>query len=230
MSDIYDKIIKLSRQLLPSGRAFKMPIGGYFEGVIKGLSLSEERFYNDAESILDSQLPDNENFTADDATDWNVRLGMIVNPDVDLEDRKLAILRKLQFPGQAKARMSVTWLQSQIQAAGFDVYVYENLNNASPESIYGDVGQFNYVEFSEYEFGETEFGKYYNNKIVNHIEEGADNSFDDGGTFRTSLIFGGPTTGTFATVNVNRKDEFRQLILRLKGTQYIGYLFINYNY
>jgi hypothetical protein len=227
---IADILLKISRQLFPTGRAFKMPFYGFFEGLEKGLIRSEERLYNDSVSILDSSLPDNSNFGTDDASAWEARLGMIDGTGIDLPDRMLAITRKLQFPGQAKARLSVTWFRSQLQAAGFNVYVYENLDNASPYSIYGDVGELNYIEFGEYEFHETEFGQDYNNKIVNYIEEGADNNFDDGGTFRTSLIIGGPTVGSFGTVNVNRKEEFRQLILKLKGTQYIVYLFINYNY
>ena len=230
MLTIFDKILILARQLFPTGRAFNVHYKSVIEGLEKAFASSEERLYNDSVSILDSSLPDNENFTADDATAWEARLGLITNTAVYLEDRKSAILRKLQFPGTAKARLSQTWFQSQLQAAGFDVYVYENLDNASPFFVSGASSILSNVEYGQRNYGQARYGGFYNNKLVNHLPEGADDNFNAGGTFKTSLIIGGPTLGSFANVNIDRKEEFRQLILRLKPGTYVAYLFINYNY
>ena len=71
-----------------------MPENSYLENLMYALSLSENQAYNDALAIQNSILPDNAEFTADDATDWERRLGMIISPLVDLELRKLAIRRK----------------------------------------------------------------------------------------------------------------------------------------
>src|SRR5690606_32537660 len=84
------------------------------------------RAYADALKIQDAQLPDNDGFTADDATDWERRLGMIYSPLVPLADRKLAILRKMNHPGTIKARQNWLYVEGQLRAAGFDVYVHEN--------------------------------------------------------------------------------------------------------
>lgn len=227
---VFDQIVKLSKQLFPRGRVFRMPTGRYFEGLVRGLAESERRYHDDSVSVLNSVLPDNEFFTADDATDWERRLGMIVSENVDLELRKLAILRKLQFPGQAKARQSQVWFQGQLQAAGFNVYVYENLTNESPYDVSGDPSILSDIEYGMVDYGEEEYGSYFNNKIVNFIHEGFDDHFNEGGSYRASMIIGGSVLGSFAEVSTDRKDEFRQLILRLKPSQFVIYLFVNYNY
>lgn len=228
--DFYNKIYQLYRRLFPTGRAFNIPYQGFFDNVITGLSYSTNRLASDSQSILDSLLPDNDNFSEDDATQWEKRLGMITNTSVSLEDRKLAILRKLAFPNNIPARMPISWLESQLQAAGFNVYAYENLDNLSPYDVSGSVEILSDYEHGEFEHGEIETGEFYNNVIANFLPEGADDGFNDGGSFRSSIIIGGNTRGSFASVDVNRKNEFRQLILKLKGTSKIAYLFINYTY
>src|SRR6478736_6437530 len=120
------KIKKLTQKLFPTGRAFKMPVGGYFDLLTDALTESEARAYADALSTLDSALPDNNNFTESDATSWETRLGLPTNISIPLADRKLAIMRKMNHPGTVKARENYRFMESQLQAAGFDVYVYEN--------------------------------------------------------------------------------------------------------
>ena len=130
-----DSIKKLVRQLLPTGRAFSMKNDG--GKLINATAEGQTKLHNDILSTLDSILPDNDNFTADDANDWEVRLGMIVNPDLSLEIRKKAIIRKMNHPGSIPARQSADYLENQIHAAGFSdgVYVHENINNWDIEQI-----------------------------------------------------------------------------------------------
>jgi len=120
------KIKKLGKTLYPTGRAFKIPFGGVLDKLNSALSESEQRAFDDAVSILDSALPDNDNFTTGDATDWERRLGLITNPAVPLSDRKLAIIRKIRHPGNIPARQNFLYLQGQLQDAGFNVFVFEN--------------------------------------------------------------------------------------------------------
>lgn len=239
-------IVKLTRQLYPLGRAFKFFNKSYLEAVHTALGEVEAKTYRDAISLLDSLLPDNDNFTADDATDWERRLGMINNGSVSLNDRKLAIKRKLAFPGDTKYRQHWLFLESQLQAAGFDVYVYENRfddGGSIVTKIPDIIGGFQHGEF---EHGEFDHGEFDVVKCVNHISEDLDLNWNIGSNYRSTFYIGA-SLGTkdqygvvsaalpladvsdlFATVSIDRKEEFRQLILRIKPAQTAALLFINY--
>ncbi len=227
MSYIGDKILALSKQLFPTGRAWRLNLDGYFENLFKGLQPSEEQFYNDAVSTLNSILPDNDDFTEEDATDWERRLGMITADGVSLEDRKLAIIRKMNFPGVVAARQAATWIEKQLQDAGFNVYVFENIPALPPEdvSIYGYdfIDDFNFGMFN---FGQVNFGGGYNNLVANNLV--SDLGFDLGDNLKCTFYVCGETKGLFADVPAARELEFRQLILRTKPAQTVAFLLINY--
>ncbi|MFN8317158.1 MAG: hypothetical protein U0T32_11995 [Chitinophagales bacterium] len=231
-----ESLLKLTKQLYPTGRAFKMSTGSVLEKLHQALNKSEERAYSDAVSILYSILPDNDQFTADDATDWNRRLGMIINPLVPLEDRKLAILRKRQQPGTNPAKEHYLYIQSQLRAAGFDVYVYENrfydsgsgtYITKTPFEITGNTSIFSKVRHGTIKHGQSTHGVVYNNKIANYLEPYKDSMFLLK-TLRGTFFIAGSTVDSFATVPATREKEFRQLILQLKPLQTVGFLFINY--
>jgi uncharacterized protein YmfQ (DUF2313 family) len=259
MGVILDKIIRLTKQLYPKGRAFKIFENSWFYRLHKGLAASEERVYNEAVGVLNSILPDNPNFTAQNATDWERRLGLINGTGVDLEDRKAAIRRKMNHPGNVKPRENWRFLESQLQLAGFNVWVHENRSIVNgveeatdplfilPSVDYGEHNEFEHGEFEhgdvfsyyshlislvehgEFEHGEIEHGGWiYNNQVVNFIDENLDSNFNNGGSYRCSFFVSGEIIGTFAEVDLARRDEFRQLILRLKEVNTIGYLIINY--
>lgn len=234
---ISDTILKLTKQLYPTGRAFKMPFGGDFERLHKALAQSESRAYEDAFSILNSILPDNDLFTADDATDWERRLGLISNPAVPLVDRKLAISRKMAFPGTIKARSNYRFLQHELRAAGFDVYVYENRFDdglggyvtKTPAEAAG--ASYSQVQHGQVQHGNARHGVRFVNRVVNYIDESRDSLFDVGSNFRSTFFVGGPlAVGLITTANIDadRKEEFRQMILRIKPVQTVGFLIVNY--
>lgn len=229
-----EKIIALTRQLYPTGRAFKMPKDSVFERLHNALAISENQAYQDAVSTLNSSLPDNDDFDADDATAWERRLGLITSEGVLLSDRKLAISRKLSFPGNSNARSHYLYLERNLQAAGFDVYVYENrfpvypdtYETMAPDEL--DVSGLSDFQHGDFQHGDQQHGSYWDNIVANNIDEDVDKYFDIGENLRSTFFIGGATVGTFASVDENRKNEFRQLILRLKPTQTIAFLFINY--
>lgn len=231
-----DLLLNLAKQFYPTGRAFKMAEGSYLQSLHVALSNSEESAYHNAVAIHNSILPDNNNFTIADATDWERRLGMITNDAVSLADRKLAIIRKLNYPGLNPAKGHYQHLQYQLQLAGFDVYVYENRFPAYPDGyetqtpfdLTGDAGLFTPVRYGQKRYGQTRYGNIYNNKIANHIDESLDLHFDTGENLRSTFFIGGNTVGSFADVSAARKAEFRQLILKIKPVQTVGFLFINY--
>lgn len=232
---VVDDILYLIKMFHPTGRAFKIPVGSNMEKLHRGLSQSGKRAWNDGLSILDSIIPDNDNFTTDDATQWERRLGLITNPVVPLADRKLAIIRKMNHPGTIPARSTATFLEKQLRDAGFDVYVYENrfsdgmggYDTQNPLDLTGGVGGIS-PQYGDFQYGDQQYGTYYGNLVVNSIDEVQDSMFDVGGNLRATFFVGGTPLGTFADVDEERKMEFRQLILRSKQTQMVGYLFVNY--
>lgn len=235
MGFILDRLQKLTRQLLPTGRAFSMPSGGYFETLTTALNKSLERAWNDAVSIKDAQLPDNANFTTDDATKWEGRLGLITNNAVPLSDRKMAIELKMNHPGTIKARQNWRYLQKQLQSAGFNVYVYENrfplypsgYETQDPLTLSGGIGG-SLNQHGDFQHGDAEHGSGYNLKVVNSIDPDIDSSFDVGNSLRWTIFIGGNPVGTFANVDAAREKEFRQLILQKKPVEVVAFLFINF--
>lgn len=228
----FDKILQLTDLLYPNGRAFKTISGSWKAALSRSVSLSQSRAYDDAFTILDSTIPDNDNFTAEDATDWERRYGIVTN-NTDLATRKMAIRQKLNYPGSAKARGNYRFVEKQLRDAGFDVYVYENrfpdgfggyvtndpitLSGGSSENQYGD-----------FEYGESDYGPYFSNIVANFIDEDRDNNFNIGSSLRSTFFIGANPIGTSADVPEERKTEFRQMILRLKPVQTVAFLFINY--
>lgn len=230
----------LTQQLYPTGRAFKMPVGGWLDSLHNALAISENKAYNDALAILNSILPDNDNFTEDDATDWERRLGLINGSSVALATRKLAIQRKINHPGNIKARQHYKYIEGQLQAAGFDVYVHENrfddgmggLITKSPAEIAGYSGVSQTQHKTALQHGQRQHGGTWGNKVVNYINQQDDLSFNVGNNLRSTFFIGGsdlssPSTA-YAYVSQAQIRQFRQLILKLKPVQTVAYLFIVY--
>ena len=238
-----------------TGAVFVIPKDGPREKLLNALSESETRVYNDALSIFDSILPDNDNFTVQDATDWEVRLGMINGSGVAFDERKAAIIRKMNHPGDIKARQSADYLEQSLHLANFNVYIHENLAGLAPQNALvlpaniarsgqrrsGDGARSGNVFtnfssfFSTVRSGQRRSGdgvrsaqKTFTNVLANHIDEDLDKNFSVGGFYKATFFVGGPVFGTTATVPIGRKEEFRQLILKIKPVHTVGYLFINY--
>ena len=246
-------LIQLTEQLYPTGRGFNIHIGSFIRKMHLALNRSEARLNQNTLDILNGILPDNDSFTVEDATVWEQRLGLITNDAVSLANRKLAIIRKLNYPGTIIARQSGGFIQSQLQLAGFDVYVHENpdlitienlLYSVSNVAVFGtnNFGSFNfgsiyteypnlfgYLNFGSFNFGSANFDeRYFKGKVANHIEEILDSTFSHQNNWIKTFFVGGENIGDFATVPIARKDEFRQLILRLKPTETVAYLLINF--
>lgn len=235
--------------------------GGILFRLHRALSLSEARLYNDARSIYDSILPDNPNFSNgtidpddNDCNDWERRLGLIqygvtsaTTPSTAA--RMLAIQRKMNYPGSTAPRQSALYLQQQLQVAGFNVFVYENLTNGNPVRFIGSSG---YAVCSpSVRCGLFRCGQSRANllKIANYIEQQKDAAFSFGTNFYSTFFIGSNSLGNgtrcslttrcspntkcgvntvFATIDAAREKELRQLILTLKPANTAGFLFINY--
>src|SRR5690606_22305979 len=160
--------------------------------------------------------------------------GLITNTNNTLETRKQVIRRKMAHPGTIKARQSGSYIEGQLQAAGFDVYVHENrfpygdgsYYQLTPEQVSGVAS--GAVQHGDLQHGDFQHGGTIDSKVVNYVDEDLDNAFNVGDNLKFTFFIGGEVLGSYADVPLNRKDEFRQLILRLKPVQCVGYLFINY--
>jgi len=261
---IVGKLIKLTKQLYPTGRAFKIPEGGWYYRLHAGLAQSEARAYAAVTGVLDGILPDNPRFTADDASAWERRLGLIDGTGVSLEDRKAAIRRKMNHPGPIAARGNWMYVEAQLQLAGFQVWVHENrFSNGSggfitvgPWDALANVGYGQHSDDTEHgddlehgddttyystlfdcaehgddmEHGEMEHGDCsYNQKVVNSLDAIIDAGFYvPTNNLKATFYIGGQVFGTFADVPASREIEFRQLILKLKQTQNVAFLLVNY--
>lgn len=224
---ILDKIVQLGKMLYPSGRAFGLFDGSVLSEFNQALAEKEAEVYQDALSTLDSALPDNENFTEEDAADWERRLGLITNDLVSLEDRKLAIARKMNFPGNVNARQAASWIQYQLRLAGFDVYVHENFAGDNPEDLFPGTF-FEDLEHGTFDHGEFEHGGLSNAICVNSIYAEDDYYFDWGSNLKCSFFVSGENIGDIATVDADREQEFRQIILKTKPVQTFAFLMVNY--
>jgi len=226
-----DQILKLTKQLYPTGRVWWFNFNNIFSKFHEGLALSESRALQTCTGLLNSILPDNENFTEEDAYNWESALGLYIQTGLSLADRKLAILRKMQHPGDIPARQHYLYLQGQLQLAGFDVFIHENRIDIGGgiyeivniiSSLYGN---FNY---GDNVYGNTGIGDY--TKIANYVSESKDLDFDFGDdiNLRATFFVGGETFGTRADINEDRKNELRHLILTIKPAQTAGFLLIDY--
>lgn len=231
--DFKQRILNLTKSLYPRGRAFRIPFGSFIERLTKALAISEDVAYNEALDTFNSILPDNINFTEEDAEKWERRLGLITNSLTSLADRKLALLRKINHPGTIVARQHFLYLQGQLQNAGFDVFVHENkfpdggggFETKTPNELIGISGDA--VHSPLIQHGQIQHGSSFSDKIANSIDAAIDALFDIGNNFRSTFFIGGVAPGDFATIPGSREKEFRQLVLRIKPVQTIAFLFID---
>jgi hypothetical protein len=231
-----DQLMKLTRQFFPTGRAFNVKEGSFKFRLHRALDLSMAQAIDDAKSILDSVLPDNANFTVEDARQWEHRLGLITNELVSLDNRKAAIERKMNHPGTISARQHYLYLQGQLQAVGFDVYVHENrfplgggaYETKTPEEVTGGSAPKQLQHGNPPQHGDGQHGDGSWNLVVNNLDEDLDSTFNIGSNLKSTFFIGGPYVGDYADVDANRKLEFRQMILKIKPVQTVGFLFINY--
>ena len=220
--DYVGKLVKLARQLYPTGRVFNMRLNGALHTLHLALADSENRVLKTIYGIDQSILPDNTSFSEEDATRWEQALGLNVNPVLPLDERKVIILEKMKYPGSVKARQHFKYVEGRLRAVGFDVYVHENI----------PVAAYNYTIYGERMYGESMYGIVDRDFVVcaNYINEQVDSSFDVGveDNYKATFFIESDTPGTPATVPSERKDEFRQMILRLKPLQTVALLRVNY--
>jgi hypothetical protein len=162
----------------------------------------------------------------EDATDWERRLGMITVDTTALADRKAAILTKMAYPGVNAAKQHRSALEGKLQAAGFDLYVFENVPEQDPSSLNAAIQSDLYL--GEFDLNDYCLNKYLNHLVVNSADNLQDILFDLGINFRCCFFVSGTPAGTMASVPASRETELRQLILKWKPVQTVAILYVTY--
>lgn len=216
-------ILKLQKQFLPTGRAFKVPRNGNFEKLLSAKAIEYSNAINDNADLLNKIIPDNEEFTENDAAKWESVLGIYGSGEDSLTNRKSAILRKMRFPSGAKGRQHKKYLEGQLRAANFDVRVYE----------YNDVkGYFSNQEHSlntQHSYQTTHGGglviPFYHSIVANFLN--AEDETDVQPTINnlpTVFWIAGETFNEFANIPPFRLTEFRNVILTIKPNHTVAFL------
>lgn len=231
-ADIFDG---LTRQLYPTGRVWNMKKNGVFYRLHSAINRSFIRFVDACLLFLDSQFPDNVNFTEEDAEIWEYRLGLITNTELSLDVRKQAIKRKMAYPGNQRARQHPLYIQHQLQLAGFDVYIHENRFFEGGQWVYKtpeEVGETSTIATQHggdtQHGGGTQHGATGYNVIANTVQ--VVESYGVGGydNLWATFFIGGEILGDYANIPENRLIEFKELVLKLKPAHTVAFTFINY--
>ena len=205
-------------------------------------------------------MPDNSEFDEMDALNWEKALGLYTEESLDLEERKIIITRKMQHPGQVKARQHYLYLEGELQKVGFNVFVHENrfddgsggYETFDPGEFQAGAEQLGISELGIAELGGALEGSDYT-IVANHIIEDKDSNFFlsilggeelgiselgiaelGGGSLsrqdqlKATFFIGSESFPNKADVPLLRKNEFRELILKIKPAQTVGFLYINY--
>lgn len=223
MRSDYDDIVKLKKQLLPTGRAFNVQVGSNFEKLLLSLADKESESLNDSLAILDMIIPDNTVFSVADAAKWEQVLSISGNDDDSLANRMAAIYRKMRFPGNVKGRQHKNYLEGQLQAANFDVKVYE----------YGDIKDYftnkNHALTTEHSYNTTHGGgmaiPFYNEIVANYLDKDMETpvtpTIDN---LKNIFWIAGDTFNDFPNIPPARIEEFRHIILTIKPLHTVAFL------
>jgi hypothetical protein len=225
--NLTDIMSNLARQLYPTGRAWWMQNNGIFDNLHKAINRSLIRVLNDADLTIDSCFPDNINFSENDANLWEYRLGLTTNNSLSLELRKEAILRKMSYPRGIEARQSKLFIESQLQLAGFNVWVHENTPPyLTPNEIVSLSLELTQHGNGIQHGGGTQHG-YLNYDVIAN-EAIINESFSVGSNLWATFFIGGENLGESAIIPNQRLIEFKELVLKLKPAHTVVYTFINF--
>lgn len=230
------KMSDLVNLLYPTGRAWNLPESSNYRKLHNSFNLSFLKVKDFMKSMVDSYIPDNDSFNSDNCSFWEQKLGLISNDETPLEIRKNIILRKISFPKGIEARQGLAYIQNQIDLYGFECEIRENIFQKPDGSFYHE----DPVSFLNLTAVETQHGNPTQHGVnIQHGKSSYDviaNSMDDevfnlGGNqnlWATFFITSKESINQPAIIPLNRKREFRELILKLKPAQLIAFCLTKY--
>ena len=211
--------------------------GGILYRLHRALSISFALLWQGVTGVSYAQLPDNPYFTIADCHDWYRRLGIYDSGLVSMAEMMAAIRQRMSFPITPLNKQNYLFIQGQLQAAGFNVNVYENrfasgrtFITKTPAEIY--TGAYPLAEYGSFEYGDTEYGTGEGadgiTVCANYLEPAADATLVVT-NYRSTFFIADPSGITnFASIPVGRETEFRQLLIKLKPIHTVGYLAVNF--
>jgi len=231
--EISNLLINLTKNLYPTGRVWQMQENQNFELFHIALNTSLIRLIEDADCFIKSTIPELNaekcSFSVKDAELWEWRLGLISNSNVSLENRKKAILRKLAFPSNIKARQHNLYIEHQLQLAGFDVYVHKNtIPYKTPDDILA-------LSLDNLQHGlptqhsdSTQHGSGSFKIVANSLNPNEVYGVGGDNNLYATFFIGGQDITTQAIISTDREKEFRELVLKLKPASTVAFLLINF--
>ncbi|PXX26285.1 hypothetical protein C7967_11547 [Thalassospira sp. 11-3] len=230
-----ETFLGLTKQLYPTGRAFNIPEKSTYEKLHKGINTSMIRLTQDVKSVVNKSIPDNDDFVEADATLWENKLGLFINPATTLENRKSAIMRKMAYPTNIKARQNPNFLEAQLRLSGFNVRVYENKFLEGGEWVHKTPDEVAATSATQTQHGGTlqhgggtQHGSGGFSVIANSLDSSENYNVGGGSNLWASFYISGDTVNEMATVDKAREKEFRELVLKLKPAHLVAFLFINF--
>ena len=199
------------------------------DGTYNGRLLSIISIARKVLSIQDQRIPDNENFTSDDAENWERVFGIIPPAGSTLEDRKKVILSYWSIPSYEN-RLTKDYLQEQLNIAGYDVQVVENrfydpLSNTFKVLADND-SEFDSNTFDSFVFDGTGYDP--TEILMNYIDPAKEDPINLNEFNANNVIFIGHPTEPRANIDISKKSQFRELILKYKPAHMACMIFVNY--
>lgn len=234
-----EDLMKLTGQLYPTGRAWYLPELGVFNKFHQGLNVSLLRYIEDIFSLFDSVFPDNPNFTEDDASLWEFKLGLVTNLSLDLEQRKAIILQKMAYPQNVNLRQSRSFIEKALNDLGFDVGVYENIffDNITNTYFRKLPAEVQVTSLTSNQHGDdlqhgnsTQHGSG-NYEIIANLANDTEEDYSYGGNenlYATFFIAAKNDINLRGTIPLTRRKEFKEAVLKLKPAHLAAFTFINY--
>jgi hypothetical protein len=230
------QLLDLTDQLYPTGRAWRFN-GSQFEKLHRAINDVFFQLRADCVSLLNSSFPDNEYFNISDCIYWEGKLGIISNSALPLELRMQIIRNKMAFPRNIKARQGPAYINQQIELQGFTgVKIYENIfydNNGNyyyktPFEVSGDILDVTQHGGITQHGNSTQHGDGSFEVIANDIENEVYSIGGNQNLYATFFIASAASLYEKGIVESHRKQEFRELILKLKPAHLVAFTFINY--
>ena len=135
------------QKLLPKGRAFRLPFENDLYKFHQAQAKEPERICDFYIDVRKSGIPPN--VPVDALDDWDTFLGLPANSNLTDSERNERALGKLTAVGG----QGPDYIQDQLQAAGFPVFVYENDPAAGAReyiTLLGDTG----IEMNDFQLGD----------------------------------------------------------------------------
>jgi len=237
----FDDIFRQKLSLLPTGRAFWTFPREIRNVFLRVMAKEDKRLVDDAETVKAGVVPEHNDFNTTHAKAWERALKLPISPNLTLSQRKAVIARKLNHPGDILGRGSSPYLNWTVQQAGFGVNLYRNRFDGEakfPDEMVGN------QYWDDTEYGEAQYGGYGVELIANHLEPKRDindhfpNGLSDmyaiGRKAMRAVIYIADdlqfdnSGNAYAQIPLNRRTEFRNLILTVKPSRSIALCFVEY--